>query len=136
MLTPTFIHSAWPLKRRSCVRLLGVTSKTLMPTFNRSALFLKMPIPTTILLGSYFRKRQCDAQVIHLLYQKEPVQQSEKVNHRDGVNDGSSLKGKLISLQTNSSRVGASLLLLYITTTTKLHYTTLHYCYIILTTLY
>jgi hypothetical protein len=38
------------------------------------------------------------------------------------------IKGKIISLQTNSLRVDASLLLLhYITTTTILHYTTLHY---------
>jgi hypothetical protein len=96
MPTPTFSHSAWPLKRQFCVRLLGVTSKTLISTFNRSALFLKMLIPTTILLGNYFRKRQCDAQVIHLLYQKEPVQQSKRVNHRDEVNNVSALKGKLI----------------------------------------
>jgi hypothetical protein len=41
MPTPTFSHPAWSLKRRSRVRLLGVTSKTLMSTFNRSALLLK-----------------------------------------------------------------------------------------------
>jgi hypothetical protein len=73
MPTPILSNSAWPLKRRSRVRLLGVTSKTLMSTFNCSALLLKMPIPTTILLGSYFWKRQCDAQVIHLQYQKNQL---------------------------------------------------------------
>jgi hypothetical protein len=33
MPTPTFYHSASPLKRWSCVRLLSVTSKTLMSIF-------------------------------------------------------------------------------------------------------
>jgi hypothetical protein len=33
MPTMTFYHSALPLKRWSRVRLLGVTSKTLMSTF-------------------------------------------------------------------------------------------------------
>jgi hypothetical protein len=100
--------------------LLGVTSKT--------------PIPTTILLGSYFWKRQCDAQVIHLRYQKTSSTIRESEPSRWGQRQFF-IKGKLTSLQTNSSRVGASLLLLYITTTTKLHYTTLHYYYIILTIL-
>jgi hypothetical protein len=33
MPIPTFCHSALPLKRWSCVRLLSVTSKTLMSIF-------------------------------------------------------------------------------------------------------
>jgi hypothetical protein len=33
MPIPTFYHSALPLKRWSCVRLLSVTSKTLMSIF-------------------------------------------------------------------------------------------------------
>jgi hypothetical protein len=41
MSMPTFTDSALPLKRWSRVRLLGVTPKTLMSTFNRSALLLK-----------------------------------------------------------------------------------------------
>jgi hypothetical protein len=78
MPTPTFNHSALPLKRWSRVRLLGVTSKTLMSTFNRSALLLKTPTPTTISLGSNFWKRQCDAQVIHLIYQKNQFDNQRK----------------------------------------------------------
>jgi hypothetical protein len=66
-----FTDSALPLKHRFRVRLLGVTSKTLMSTFT--------------LLG-----------VVSTI-SKESVQQSEKANHQDGANDSSSLKGKLIS---------------------------------------
>jgi hypothetical protein len=50
----TFTNSALPLKRWSRVRLLGVTSKTLMSTFKSLGVASKTPIPTKILLGSYF----------------------------------------------------------------------------------
>jgi hypothetical protein len=70
MPMPTVYRSALPLKRWSCVRLLGVTSKTLMPTFT------SLGVVSTI--------------------SKESVQHSEKAttSHRKGeVNDNSSLKG-------------------------------------------
>jgi hypothetical protein len=38
----------------------------------------KTPIPTTILLGNYFWKRQCDAQDIHLQYQKNQFNNQRK----------------------------------------------------------
>jgi hypothetical protein len=69
MPMPTFYRLALPLKRWSCVRLLGVTSKTLMSTFTSLGV---VPIS------------------------KESVQHSEKAttSHRKGgVNDNSSLKG-------------------------------------------
>jgi hypothetical protein len=89
----TFTNSALPLKRWSRVRLLGVTSKTLMSTFKSLGVASKTPIPTKILLGSYFWKRQCDAQVIHLLYQKNQFNNQRKRVIEKGVNDSSSLRG-------------------------------------------
>jgi hypothetical protein len=70
MPMPTFYRSALPLKRWSCVRLLGVISKTLMSTFT------SLGVVSTI--------------------SEESVQHSEKAttSHRKGgVNDSSSLKG-------------------------------------------
>ena len=135
MPTPTFSHSAWPLKRRSRVRLLGVTSKTLMSTFNRSALLLKRRYR----LQYYSAATSGSVNVMRKLFIYYIKRISSTIRESESSRRGQRqffIKGKLISLQTNSSRVGASLLLLYITTTTKLHYTTLHYYYIILTTLY
>jgi hypothetical protein len=162
MPTPTFSHSAWPLKRRSRVqslgvaskmpmsaftdsalllkrwsrvRLLGVTSKTLMSTSNRSALLLKrryrLQYYSAATSGSVKAMRKLFIYYIKRISSTIRESESSRRGQRQFF-----IKGKLISLQTNSSRVGASLLLLYITTTTKLHYTTLHYYYIILTTLY
>jgi hypothetical protein len=120
MPTPTFSHSAWPLKRRSHVRSLGVTSKMPMSTFTDSALPLKrwfrvrlLGVTSKTLMSTFNRsvlllKRRCRLQyysaatsgsvnVMRKLFicyiKKKPVQQSEKVNHRDGANDSSSLRG-------------------------------------------
>jgi hypothetical protein len=78
MPTPTFNHSALPLNRWSRVRLLGVTSKNADVNLQSLGVASKTPIPTTILLGSYFWKRQCDAQDIHLLYQKNQFNNQRK----------------------------------------------------------
>jgi hypothetical protein len=67
---PTFYHSASPLKRWPCVRLLSVTSKTLMSTFT------SLGVVSTI--------------------SKESVQHSGKAtasHQKGGINDSSSLKG-------------------------------------------
>ena len=106
MPMPTFYHSALPLKRWSCVRLLSVTSKTLM------SIFTSLGVVPTI------SKR------ISSTFSKSNDKSSKRGDQRQFF-----IKGKLTSLQTNSSRVGTSLILLYITTTTKLQYTTLHYHY-------
>ena len=73
-----FTDSVLPLERWFRVRLLGVTSKTLMSTFKSLGVASKTPIATIILLGGYFWKRQCDAQVIHLLSQKNQFYNKEK----------------------------------------------------------
>jgi hypothetical protein len=72
MPTPTFNHSALPLKRRPRVQSLGITSKMPTPTFNHSALFLKyqprilllgitskMPMPTFYHSALPLRRRSC-----------------------------------------------------------------------------
>jgi hypothetical protein len=130
----TFTDSALPLKRWSRVRLLGVTSKTLISTFNRSALLLKRRYRL-----QYYSATSGSVNVMRKLFIYYIKRTSSTIRESESSRWGQRqffIKGKLISLQTNSSRVGASLLLLYITTTTKLHYTTLHYYYIILTILY
>jgi hypothetical protein len=78
MLTSTFNHSTLPLKRWSRVRSLGITSKNADVDLQSLSVAFKTPIPTTRLLGSYFWKRQCDAQVIHLLSQKNQFYNQEK----------------------------------------------------------
>jgi hypothetical protein len=135
MLMSTFTDSALPLKHWSRVRMLGVTSKTLMSTFNRSALLLKRRHR----LQYYSAATSGSVNVMRKLFIYYIKRISSTIRESESSRRGQRqffIKGKLISLQTNSSRVGASLLLLYITTTTKLHYTTLHCYYIILTTLY
>jgi hypothetical protein len=147
MPTPTFSHSAWPLKRRSRVqslgvaskmpmstvtdsalplkrwsrvRLLGVTFKTLMSTFNRSALLLKRRYR----LQYYSAATSGSVKVMRKLFIYYIKRISSTIRESESSRRGQRqffIKGKLISLQTNSSRVGASLLLLYITTITKLH---------------
>jgi hypothetical protein len=73
-----FNDSALPLKRWSRVQLLGVTSKNADINLQSLGVASKTPIPTTILLGSYFWKRLCDAQVIYLLYQKNQFNNQRK----------------------------------------------------------
>jgi hypothetical protein len=147
MPKPTFSHSAWPLTRRPCVqslgvaskmpmsaftdsalllkrwsrvRLLGVTSKTLMSTSNRSALLLKrryrLQYYSAATSGSVKAMRKLFIYYIKRISSTIRESESSRRGQRQFF-----IKGKLISLQTNSSRVGASLLLLYITTITKLH---------------
>jgi hypothetical protein len=139
MPTPTFSHSAWPLKRRSRVqslgvaskmpmstftdsalplkrwsrfRLLGVTSKTLMSTLNRSALLLKrryrLQYYSAATSGSVNVMRKLSIYYIKGISSTIRENESSRRGQRQFF-----IKGKLISLQTYSSRVGASLLLLY-----------------------
>jgi hypothetical protein len=73
-----FTDSALPLKRWFRVRLLGVTSKNTVVNLQSLGVVSKTPIPTIILLDGYFWKRQCDAQVIHLLNQKNQFNKQRK----------------------------------------------------------
>jgi hypothetical protein len=78
MPTSIFTDSALPPERWFRVRLFGVTSKNTDVNLQSLGVASKTPIPTTILLGGYFWKRQCDAQVIHLLYQKNQFNKQRK----------------------------------------------------------
>jgi hypothetical protein len=59
MPTPTFNHSALPLKRRPRVQSPSITSKMLTPTFNHWALFLKCR-PCILSLGITSKNADAD----------------------------------------------------------------------------
>jgi hypothetical protein len=124
MLASNFTHSALPLKRWSRVRLLGITSKMLMSTSNRSALLLKHRYR----LQDYSAATSEGISMMHKLFIYCLKRISSIIRESKSSIRGKRhffIKGKIKSLQTNSSRVGASLLLLhYITTTTILLYIT------------
>jgi hypothetical protein len=87
MPTPTFNHPAWPLKRRSRVLSLGITSKMPMPTFYHSALPLKS-WSCVRLLGVTSKTLMSTFTLLGVVstLSKESVQHSEKAttSHRKG----------------------------------------------------
>ena len=125
MPTPTFNHSALFLKRRPRILSLGITSKMPMPTFYHSALPLKR-WSCVRLFGVTSKNADVNLHIARRCFYyikriSSTFRKSNDKSSKRGDQRQLFIKGKLTSLQTNSSRVGTSLLLLYITTTTKLH---------------